>query len=214
MKLTDWWKNSSKAVTEAHYAQRFNEAELADLRRGVLNAAAREKVERRLRDLSRLQKVILTGCGVPFLILFAGILSLFGYASYNYSRGAVKNPVALIFGVFFLLLLTLILFSLVWIYLEKQKFNRLVIADLSGSRVGIEQGRVKITVIRSKNNSRIEFRMNETKFPNIKDVIGTEIYDYLMRDSRPVTTNDYETAGNYRFYFLPQSKLILHYERL
>lgn len=214
MGFVNWWKTSSQSAAEAHYAQRFNEAELAELRRGTLNAAAKEKVRRRLKDFSRIQKVILIGCGLPFLVLLSIILALFGYAGYNHSRGAVKNPVALIFGVFFSLMIALILFSLVWIYLQKRKFNRLVIADLSGSRVGTEQGRVKIAVIRSKNNPRVEFWMNEIKFPNIKDVIGTEIYDYLMRDSHSLTTYDYETAGNYRFYFLPQSKLILHFERL
>jgi hypothetical protein len=52
-------------ASEAHYALRFDENELYEMRRGILSDSAKRKVSQRLGSLKKRNRFLLIGCGIP-----------------------------------------------------------------------------------------------------------------------------------------------------
>ncbi len=93
MSFAGWWKASSQAATEAHYAQQFDESELADLRRGRLNPSAQAKFKSRVQIHKKLVSGIVIGCGVPLVVLVFPSVLMLGYGIYTAAGALQRSPI-------------------------------------------------------------------------------------------------------------------------
>ncbi len=110
-----------------------------------------------------------------------------------------------------MLVLSLIVICYLYVATKLLVFKRSIAADLKSSGVGVEQGRVDVKIVSAQGSRKIEYWMNEAQFPVLGDGIGSEIHEHFQNAAGNVSN---QTNEIYRFYYLPQSKLILHYERL
>lgn len=214
MSFVDWWKTSSAKASEEHYAWRFDENELNDLRGGHLNLSAQAKFKARVRSYKKLVSGMLIGCGIPLLVVVFPFALMFGYGIYTAAGALRRSPIAWIWLGFVLLVLSLIVVGYVYVAAKLFAFKRSVAADLKGVRVGIEQGRVEVKIIGAQGSRKIEYWMNGVRFPVLGDAIGSEIHRHFQDEPKIESGRGSQTNGIYRFYYLPQSKLILHHERL
>jgi len=211
MGFVEWWKKSSAEASETHYAQRFNETEIADFRRGILNEAAKTKLRVRLEGVRKLNKLVLIGCGIPVILLMIGLASVLGFVFFRSLLNRV-NPATICFAAFFVIVVSVILIYFVKIFFTRRNLNRALAEDLQTSHVAKSTGKVVVVVRRTRNNFSIHYRIDGVEFEFLNDALGTEIHQHFFGGNN--ITNSRQTAEIYDFYHLPQSKLILHYERV
>lgn len=213
MKLVEWWKTSSAKAGAEHYAQRFDANELDDLRAGRLNASAQAKFKARVRSYKKLVSGVLIGCGVPLLVIVFPFAAMLVYGIYTAAGALHRSPIAWIWLGFILLVLGLIIGGYTYVAAKLFAFKRSVAADLNDSRVGIEQGRVEVRIVGARGSVKVEYWMNDAQFPVLGDAIGSEIQRHFQMEPHAAASRRYQTNEIYRFYYLPISKLLLHFEK-
>ncbi len=206
MSFTKWWKTSSAKAGEDYYKLRFNESEISDLRRGFLNASAQVKFAARVKKYAKMSGAIIGGCLGLTAVLVLPVLCIFAYSFYLHPSviQVVVAAIVLIFIVGVDGFVAVKLFGL----------SKEIKSDLQNGRAGIEQGNLKIDVSSSANRDlQIRYSVNQVEFKVLQDAIGDEINKQFL--SRIINVGDSRiTAESYRFYYLPQSKLILFYEQI
>lgn len=205
MGLAEWWKTSSAKAGEDYYKLRFDEGEINDIRHGLLNYSAKAKFAARVKKFARQSSVIIGGCLGFMLLLILPFGCLFAYSFYTH-----PSIFQAVFGALFLILLIA-----VYGYAGFKIFNlsKDIKADLQASRVEAKQGHLKIDVSSTNENLNITYSVNEIEFKVLQDAIGAEINRQFLSPIINVTDSR-TTVESYRFYYLPQSKLILHYEKI
>lgn len=205
MSLVSWWKTSSAQASEDYYKLRFDEAEITDFRRGLLNSSATAKFDFRVRKYAKMSGALLGGCLGLMLVLMIPFAVMFGYAFYKF-----PSVFAAVFGALFI---TLIIAAYTFIGLKLFNSSKDIKTDLKNERVSVEQGRLTIKVKARNDSLKAVYSINNVEFKVLQDAIGAEIDREFL--SPVVNIGDSRTTvENYRFYYLPQSKLILHYERI
>ncbi len=210
--FVNWWKISSARASAEHYNLRFDANEINELRAGVLSQTAREKIKLRLAGVKKITWAVLIGCLLPFALLLAVVFSCVGYSIYTSRAPLELNPPRICFGVFALFVVAVMIAAAANGITKVQHFRRRVRADLQNNRVSVEQGRVNIKVITSRDGGTvIEYRINGILFHLMSDAIGSGTYQHFFADTFVLKSR--ETTEEYRFYHLPQSKLLLHFEQ-
>jgi hypothetical protein len=212
MDFVEWWKKSSKEASEAHYALRFDEPELSEIRRGFLNDSAKRKLEGRLSSLKKRNTFLWLGCGIPFLLLGLLIITLLGFFFFRALWQNPGNPIAWIFSIFFVVVVTIMLGLggyLLVVWLRRRSSTGV---DLQSNKVGIYRGKVFIKISRSENSFNISYLMNTTEFILIDDAIGWEIHTHFFGGPNITGQVSRQTKEDYIFYCLPESKRLLYFE--
>lgn len=210
--FVNWWKTSSARASAEHYSLRFDAGEINEIRAGVLSQTAREKIKLRLTGVKKITAAVLVGCLLPFALLLITVFSCIGYSIYTSPTRMTLNPPRVCFGVFALFVGAVMIAAAANGTIKLQKFRRSVAVDLQNNRVAVEQGTVNIKVISSRNGSTvIEYRINGILFQIFSDAIGSETYQHFFSGAMVLKTR--QTTEEYRFYYLPQSKLLLHFEQ-
>lgn len=205
MGLVDWWKTSSAQASEEYYKLRFDESEINDFRRGLLNSSAKVKSDLRVRKYAKMSGVLIGGCLVWMLVLMVPFAVMFGYAFYKF-----PSTFAAIFGALFIVLL---IAAYVFIGLKFFSLSKGIKTDLKNGSVNIEHGCLTIKIAPRNDSLHITYSINNVEFKVLQDALGAEIDRHFL--SPVVSVGDSRTTSeSYRFYYLPQSKLILHYEQI
>ncbi len=207
MGIVDWWKTSSQNAGEEYYKLRFDENELNDFRRGLLNPSAKEKFKRRIKRQNRIVSVLSTGCFALILLFGMPFVCAMAYSFYNQPRsrlliGLITGAAAVFVGIALIIIAAMLL-----------QYQRNVNADLKGGKVAGEEGRLNIKVEMSGESLVTTYFIGNTKFTILEDAIGAEIHSQFLSPIINVTDSR-ETSESYRFYYLPQTKLVVHYENL
>lgn len=205
MKFADWWKTSSAQAGEEYYKLRFDAAEINDFRRGVLNASAKAKFAARVKKFARMSGALIGGCLGLMLLLLLPVVCAFGYGFYQ------RPSIGL--GIFWTVFVALIVAGYGFIVVKFFNLSRDIKTDLKNGSVTVEQGRLNIEVKTQNETLRITYSINGVEFKVLEDAIGAEINRQFLSPIVNVGDNRV-TAESYSFYYLPQSKLILHYERI
>ncbi len=206
MSFADGWKTSSQSAGGEYYKLRFDEIEISNFRRGILNASAKDKFEKRLKRQNKIVSVIAGGCFGVMILLFVPLICFFGYNFYKQPQSRLIT--GLIFGAMFVLFI----FAIILLVFKLINYQKNIKADLKTTQVNCEQGQLKIEIISGgKSTMRKSFSINNVKFEIIEDAIGDEINKQFL--SPIITVADSRvTTESYAFYYLPQSKLVLYYE--
>ena len=206
MNFVEWWKTNSAKAGEEYEKLRFDAAEINDFRSGLLNLSAKAKFKRRVKQFSKLSGGLLGGCLGLLLLLLTPLICLIGYSFYT-------SPPPKIFAFFTMLIPILVLISLIALAIKVSVLWRSTSADLKKSRVKCEQGHLTIKIWSQGDTFRKTYSVNDVEFRILEDAIGAEIHRQFL--SPIVNSSDSRTTvESYRFYYLPQSKLILHYEQI
>lgn len=212
MDFVEWWKNSSKEASEAHYALRFDTRELNEIRRGLLTDSAKRKVQGRLNSLKKRNTFLWIGCGIPALLFGFLIIFLLGFFFFRALWQSPSNPIAWAFVVFFVFVVTIMLglgIYALFLWLRRRSSTA---TDLQSNRVGIEKGKIFIKISRSENGFNISYLMKDIEYILFDDAIGWEIHTHFFGGSNITGQSSRETTEDYIFYFLPESKRLLHFE--
>ena len=212
MEFSDWWKAASERASREHYEQRLSDDEIAAIKAGRLTDSARQKIETRRSQSAKRDTVLFVGCLLP-LLLFALLISLLmAYlllGAVVQGGGSIFSSVVIIgfVGV------GLVLFA----YFAKVIFSwrRASVAlqnDLRNAVAANDSGPVRIDVRRTRNNFSIHYSMNGAEYSIFDDAIGWEIHQKFFDGSNISGPDVRESLERFRFYFLPQSKLLLHFE--
>ena len=212
MDLVEWWKKSSKEASEAHYALRFDERELNDIRRGFLNDSAKQKILARYNSLKKRNTFLWIGCGIPFLLVGLAGISLLGFFFIRALWQNPGNPIAWIFVGFFVLFVTLMFGFGIYVLVKWLRRRISTKQDFQSNKVGIERGKVFIKISRTENSFNISYWMNGVEYILFDDAIGWEIQTHFFGGPNITGQTDRETKEDYIFYFLPESKRLLHFE--
>jgi hypothetical protein len=207
MDFVDWWKTSSQTAGEEYYKLRFDEAELNDFRCGLLNPSATEKFKRRVKRQNKIVSVLSTGCFALILLVFAPFVCIMVYSFYNQPRS--RFVIGLVVGAATIFIIVAVITAAAMLL----KYQRNVNADLKGKRVDCEQGRLNIKVETRQRSLATTYSINNVKFTILEDALGAEIHRQFLSPII-IVTDSRETQESYRFYYLPQSKLVLHYEKV
>ncbi len=205
MSFVSRWKTSSAQASEEYYKLRFDENEISDFRRGLLNPSAKAKFDWRVRKYAKMSGALIGGCLGLMLLLMVPFAVMFGYAFYKF-----PSIFAAVFGALFI---ALIIAAYTFTGLKLFNLSKDIKKDLKNGRVNVEQGRLKITIEARNDSLQTVYSINNIEFKVLHDALGAEIDNQFL--SPIVNVGDSRTTvENYRFYYLPQSKLILHYERI
>jgi len=205
MSFVSRWKTSSAQAGEEYYRLRFDENEIDDFRRGLLNSSAKAKFDFRVRKYAKMSGALIGGCLGLMLVLMIPFAVMFGYAFYK-----IPSVFAATFGALFV---ALIIAAYTFIGLKLFNLSKDVKTDLKNERVNVEQGNLSIKVHARNDSLQAAYSINNVEFKVLQDALGAEIDRQFL--SPVVNVGDSRTtAENYRFYYLPQSKLILHYEQI
>lgn len=185
---------------------RFDQSELNDIRGGFLSSAVKAKFEQRLNNFGKIMRILYTITGVLFALCAAPFACMFGYGLYSVQQSRTSVSVFLFFA-----LALIVVGSAVAVALRR-KFKNEVNADLNGLRVNCAEGRIKIDIKTTRNNFSFNYSIGETKFKVLSDFIGTEIHRELVGGIMAPKLAESEKI--YRVYYLPESKMILHYEAI
>jgi hypothetical protein len=213
MGFVEWWKKSSAEASDAHYELRFDAAEIAEMRRGLLSESAKAKFRERLRFVKKLNTTVLVGCGIPLGLLMIGIASLLGFVFFRALWTRV-NPVTICFAAFFVIVMTGMLAGFVKMFLSVRGLKNASAEDLQNSRVAVASGPVEVVVRRTRNNSSTHYRINGVEYEVLGDVLGSEIHAHFFGIGKITGENKRTTEEIYNFYHLPKSRYLLHYERV
>jgi len=206
MGLVEWWKTSSAKAGADYDKLRFDESEINDFRGGLLNTSAKAKFKQRVKQFSNFSGGLLGGCLGLLLVLLTPVFCLIGYSFYT-------KPPPMIFIFFTMLIPILLLASLIALAIKVSALWRSTGADLKNSRVSCEQGHLTIKVWSSGDTFRKTYSVNNVEFKILEDVVGAEIHRQFLSPIANVADSR-TTAESWRFYYLPQSKLIVHYEQV
>ncbi|MBX7170771.1 MAG: hypothetical protein K1X72_07425 [Pyrinomonadaceae bacterium] len=212
MDFVERWKKSSKEASEAHYALRFDERELNDIRRGFLNDSAKQKILARYNSLKKRNTFLWIGCGIPFLLVGLIGISLLGFVFIRALWQNSSNPIAWIFVGFFVLVVTLMLGLGIYVLVIWLRRRNSTANDFLTNKVGISRGKVFIKISRTENSFNISYWMNGVEYILFDDAIGWEIHTHFFGGPNITGQTDRETKEDYIFYFLPESKRLLHFE--
>lgn len=212
MSIAEWWKKSSAQASEAHYALRFDAREIAEIRRGILSASAKRKLEMRLQNLKKRNRFLLIGCGAPLTLFGLTMLGVLGFVFFRALIGSSENPIAWFLVSLFTLVIVGMAVYFAKILFEWQKRKSATAVDLQGNRVKIDRGKVFIKITRTENSFNIEYSMNGAGYLLPDDAIGWEIHTHFFGGPNITGQTSRETAEDYVFYSLPESKLLVHFE--
>jgi hypothetical protein len=212
MSFAEWWKKSSKEASEAHYALRFDENELYEMRRGILSDSAKRKVGQRLGSLKKRNRFLLIGCGIPLSLIGLSILVTLGFVFLRALFGSSRNPIVWFMIALFVVVTSVITIFFAKILFEWRRHKSQTAIDLQGSAVGIDKGKVFIKITRSENSFNINYSMNGVEYVLPDDAIGWEIHTHFFGGPNITGQSSRETKEDYIFYCLPNSKLLLHFE--
>lgn len=212
MDFVEWWKNSSKEASEAHYALRFDAMELSEIRRGFLTDSAQHKVQKRLNSLKKRNIFLWIGCGLPCLLLGLLIVSILGFVFFRALWQNSSNPIAWIFSIFFVVVMTIMLSLGMYALFLWARRKSSTATDLKNNKVGIEKGKVFVKITRSGNSFNISYLMKDIEYILFDDAIGWEIHTHFFGGPNITGQTSRETTEDYIFYFLPESKRLLHFE--
>jgi hypothetical protein len=212
MGFVEWWKKSSQEASEAHYALRFSDPELNEIRRGILTDSAKRKVEGRLSSLKKRNTFLWIGCGIPALLIGLTIIMVLGFVFLRLLWQNPSHPVGWLFSGFYVLVVGLMLIFFIKILFEWLRRRGSTGVDLRGNKVGIHKGKVFIKISRTENSFNIIYFMNNVEFILIDDAIGWEIHGHFFGGPNVTGQASRETKEDYIFYCLPQSKRLLHFE--
>lgn len=185
---------------------RFDANELNDIRGGFLSSSVKAKFKQRLKNYGNLLQILYSITGVIFAVCAAPILCMFGFAFLTASRTPRLYTVVPIFFVLAFVAVTvgaIVLWS---------KFKRKVSQDLKGMRVDCAEGRIKIEIKTTRHNHSFNYSIGATNFKILSDFIGAEIHQELVGGIMAPKLAESEKV--YRVYYLPESKMILHYEAI
>ena len=203
MNFVDWWKKSSAQAGEDYYKLRFDEAEINDFRGGLLNPAARAKFDLRVKKYAKMSGALLGGCLGLMSLLAVPFVCLFGYGFYTHPSIGI--------GIFWAIFIGLIIAVYTFVGWKLYSLSKDIKSDLKNGRVNSEAGRLTIKVETRNESLHVTYSINRVEFKVLEDVIGAEIHRQFL--SSIINLGDSRTTvESYRFYYLPQSKLILHYE--
>lgn len=209
--FVNWWKAASARASAEHYDLRFEANEINEIRGGWLAASANEKIRLRIANARRMTAIVLIGCLLPVLLFVAVLVAIIGFSILNSPARIGVNPVSICFGAFAVFWIAAFAAIIAVGAIKLRNFRRNLVADLHNNRVAVEQGRVRIKLPpRRSSSSRIEYRINDVLFQTLNDAIGTEIHRHFSGGA--FVGRSRETTEEYRFYYLPQSKLLLHFE--
>lgn len=212
MDFVEWWKKSSKEASDAHYALRFDENELNDIRRGFLNDSAKNKVLARFNALKKRNTFLWLGCGIPFLLIGLAIILTLGFFFFRALWQSSGNPIVWIFVGFFVLVVGTIFGLGVYVLTLWLRRRNSTAKDFQNDKVGVERGKVFIKISRSENSFNISYLMNEVEFILFDDAMGWEIHTHFFGGPNVTGQTSRETKEDYIFYFLPESRRLLHFE--
>ncbi len=152
MDLVEWWKKSSKEASEAHYALRFDEGELNDIRCGFLNDSAKQKILARYNSLKKRNTFLWIGCGIPFLLVGLAGISLLGFFFIRALWQNSSNPIAWVFVGFFVLVVSIMLGLGIYVLVIWLRRRNSTKRDFLTNKVGISRGKVFIKISRTENS--------------------------------------------------------------
>jgi hypothetical protein len=212
MDFVEWWKKTSKEASEAHYALRFDEGELNEIRRGSLSDSAEGKVRSRLASLKKRSIALWIGCGIPSVLFALTAISVLGFVFFRAFWQNARNPIVWILIIFFLFVTIAILLFAVKIFFEWQRRRSGTAVDLQSNKVGIARGKVFIKISHTENSFNISYFMNNVEYILFDDALGWEIHTHFFGGPNITGQSSRETREDYIFYFLPESKRLLHFE--
>lgn len=212
MGFIEWWKRSSKEASEAHYALRFDDSELNDIRRGFLTDSAKSKILARFNALKKRNTFLWIGCGIPFLLIGLVIILTLGFFFFRALWQSSGNPIAWIFVGFFVLVVSAMFGLGIYVLALWLRRRNSTAKDFQTNKVGIERGKVFIKISRSENSFNISYWMNGVEYILFDDAIGWEIHTHFFGSPNITGQSSRETQEDYIFYFLPESKRLLHFE--
>jgi hypothetical protein len=214
MDFVEWWKKSSETASEAHYALRFDADELNEMQRGILTDSAKRKVEARLNSLTKRNQILWIGCGIPSLLIGLLILTTLGFFFFRALWYSSRSPIAWVLVIFFIFVVTVMLIGGVYVIALWQRRKMLTRLDLRGNKIGIQRGKVFINISRTENGFNISYVMNGTEYVLFDDAIGWEIHMHFFGSPNITGQTNRETEEDYIFYCLPESKRLLHWEKV
>ena len=204
MKISSDVKNMNADAQNFEFL-RFDEGELNDIRNGFLSPAVRARFKQRLKNFGKIMRIIYSVTAVVFLLLVAPFACFFGYSFYAISH---TPKAVVVFLIFFVACFVAGIIAAVFVW---RRFMNKVGRDLNGMRVNCEQGRIKIVVTTTRNNHTVKYSVGAMEFKVLEDFIGAEIHKDLL--GGVFFRQSTESREDYRVYYLPESKMILHYEK-
>lgn len=212
MDFVEWWKKSSKEASDTHFALRFDDHELNQLRHGLLSDLAKRKVQARLNALKKRNKLMLFGCGLPLAGIGLAALAIFGYVFFQALSVSVRNPIAWFLVTLFVIVVTTMLIFFLKILFEWQRRKNSTAIDLKDNKIALESGKVLVKIERSEDGFNFIYSINGFPFSVLEDVIGWEIHTHFFAGANITGQTDRETIEIYNFFFLPKSRILLHFE--
>jgi hypothetical protein len=212
MDFFDWWKKSSKEASEAHYALRFDQGELNEIRHGNLSDSAKRKVQSRMASLKKRSIALWIGCGIPSVLFALTVLSILGFVFFRAFWQNARNPIVWFLVILFLFVTIAILLFAVKIFFEWRRRRSGTFVDLESNKVGIARGKVFIKISRTENSFNISYFMNNVGYILFDDALGWEIHTHFFGGPNITGQVSRETKEDYIFYYLPESKRLLHFE--